>query len=188
MMNINKKISLAKKEFLFLLRNIRKTLTIKKIPYFIEKEIQFYGFRLNDLKEVKKLYSELNNGKKIAFSKILFFSILGSRVLMIARHKEKIIGINMYYFNERDLIENTIHEGFIGVTATMRNMGIASAMRKLAKAHFSSNNVDGISTRISIANEPSLTSAKKNGFISREQYTDSTTGEIRTYMICDLRH
>lgn len=94
--------------------------------------------------------------------------------------------MNMYYFNSRDVKENTIHEGFIGVTAEAAGQGIATQMRKIAKTHFSLLEIKGISTRISINNVASLRSAQKIGFEPVEQYCDPHTHEERYYMICKL--
>ena len=118
------------------------------------------------------------------------YSLIGERILLLAVKNDQItsqiVAINLFYLNRRDKIENTIHEGFIGVTHEAAGQGIATQMRKLAKAHFTSLGIKGISTRISLNNSASLRSAQEIGFEPVEQYRDPQTLEERYYMICKL--
>ena len=97
-----------------------------------------------------------------------------------------IVGMNMYYFNPRDVREKTIHEGFIGVIPEMNGRGIATTMRLHAKQHFARAGLAGISTRISVANKSSLSSAEKVGFVPIEKYIDVHSGDLRYYMVSNL--
>lgn len=51
-------------------------------------------------------------------------------------NNNQIIGMDMFYFNPRDLNENTVHEGFIGVLPEYQGQGIATIMRQQAIKHF----------------------------------------------------
>ena len=88
--------------------------------------------------------------------------------------------------NKKDIKENTIHEGFIGVVPEASGRGIATKMRQMAIQHFKLAGFSGISTRISLNNSASLMSAKKIGFQPVEEYQEPSTGEKRYYMICNF--
>lgn len=98
----------------------------------------------------------------------------------------KVMGIDMFYFNPRDFNENTVHEGFIGVLSEYQGQGIATIMRKQAIKHFKENRLAGISTRISKNNLGSLYSAEKLGFKPVDEYYDEAMDEQRYYLVCNL--
>jgi len=96
------------------------------------------------------------------------------------------LGFNMFYFNFRDLQEGTIHEGFIGVKAEARGLGIATAMRQDIFSNFAKTTLKGVSSRISVNNHSSMAVAKKVGLEPVERYFDEIIGEERYYLVCDL--
>lgn len=92
----------------------------------------------------------------------------------------------MFYFNQRDFIDGTIHEGFIGVLPEAEGQGTGTRLREAAIAYFSANNIQGISTRISKNNLKSFRSAKKLGFKVSEEYFDENSKETRYYLVLSL--
>lgn len=178
-------------ELIFLCRNwlrMRKSIEFSTLHL---DNITYSGFTQAEADQVSAIYYRLNGGARFSFSREMLYRTLGERLLLLASHDTKtgktVIGMNMYYLNSRDLRENTIHEGFIGVLPEAAGKGIATQMRKIAKAHFASSGINGISTRISLNNLASLRSAKKIGFKPVEQYRDPQTNEERYYMICNLQ-
>lgn len=154
----------------------------------IEDEgIYLRGARYEDFNNISILYKQLN---KIEFSnnnkKLL--KKCEKKFIIIAEIKEnnnlKIVGMDMFYINQRDFKENTVHEGFIGVLSDYEGKGIATKMRQIALKHFKENNFDGISTRISKNNLRSLNSAKKLGFNPIDEYFDKEMNEERYYLVC----
>lgn len=153
--------------------------------------IIYRGYRKRDAAEVDKIYAQLNNGARFEGLRRQLYTSIGSRCLFVAVctnevGEEIVVGMNMYYLNARDIREQTIHEGFIGVIPRMTGKGIASILRSMAKAHFKDMGFKGISTRISLNNLPSLQSAKKMGFLPLEEYIESSTGEKRYYMVANF--
>lgn len=177
-------------EILFLWRNFKQLRKAKCFPTVQIGEFIFRGFAHSDAKQVNRIYKELNNGAHLSFLRGILFCLLGKHLMLLASHRTEsentIIGMNMYYFNPRDINENTIHEGFIGVIPEAAGQGIATQMRKIAKAHFASLGIKGISTRISLNNVASLRSAEKLGSEPVEKYYDSHLNEERYYMVCKL--
>ncbi len=185
-----KKLISIKSSAVFAYRNWVKIRQNKKFTNTTINGIIYRGFTKSDEVQIFNLYSHLNNGAKFSWSRRLIYRALGSCMLLIAERQtdfgSEIIGMNMYYLNERDLKDNTIHEGFIGVLPEMTGKGIATNMRQTAKQNFKKNGFNGISTRISLDNHSSLKSAINIGFKPLEKYIDSYSGEARYYMICDL--
>lgn len=148
------------------------------------------GYKKEDMQQITKIYSALNGNAKFVWYRKWLFNLVGSRLMLVAVNAgdsdDALVGMNMYYFNPRDVRENTIHEGFIGVVPEMNGRGIATAMRLHAKQHLALAGLDGISTRISLANTSSLTSAERVGFVPVEKYIDMHNGELRYYMISKL--
>ncbi len=145
------------------------------------------GAKLSDLKEVNYLVRTLKDGVGFGLSRCILYTIAGGKLLVVTRRLSKsvpkVIGVDVFYFNKRDLAENTVHEGFIGVESTFQGRGLSLAMRSHALEHFRKSSISGISTRISVSNEASYRSAAKLGFRIIERYLDKNMGEERCYLI-----
>lgn len=174
----------------FLLQNLIHAIKIKPFPGITANGLTFRGYQKEDVKQIAEIYAALNKGANFVGPRKWLYSLIGSRLMLVAVSSgdsgDVLVGMNMYYFNPRDVREKTIHEGFIGVVPEMNGRGIATTMRLHAKQHFARTGLDGISTRISLANTSSLTSAEKVGFVPIEKYTDVHSGELRYYMISKL--
>jgi ribosomal protein S18 acetylase RimI-like enzyme len=100
----------------------------------------------------------------------------------------KILASILFYFNDRDIIEKTIHLGFIAVSKDTRNTGIGSKILKYAINDLKTRtNVRGISSRVTISNLASLNLHLKNGFEIVEEYFDNERGEKRAYLILKFK-
>jgi RimJ/RimL family protein N-acetyltransferase len=153
----------------------------------------FYrGMRRGDEQQLAAIYFKLNGRAKFSWSRRWLYRLLGSKLMLVAtKHGpqgEIVIGMNMYYINKRDKEEGTVHEGFVGVLPAVQGLGIATALRQVAKHHFSTNGFKGISTRISVDNLPSLKSAHQLAFRPIEEYYDEASNVPRYYMICDFKN
>lgn len=152
-------------------------------------ELLFRGYSPSDADAISKIYYELNNGVDFSGLQRVLYRCIGKRCLLVVEQRDaagasKIVGMNIYYMNKKDVKENTIHEGFVGVVPEACGRGIATKMRQMAIWHFKSAGFSGISTRISLKNSASLVSAKKIGFQPVEKYQEPSTGEQRYYMVC----
>lgn len=173
---------------LYFKRNIRVARRINVIECQNGSGFVIRGYRVSDMESVYALYNQLNDGAVFSFAQRALYRYIGSRCLFVVEQTDSvgigsIVGMNMYYVNKQDVLENTIHEGFIGVVPELNGRGIATAMRQAAALHFESAGFYGITTRISLNNKASLVSAKKIGFEPHEEYTDMVTGDRRYYMI-----
>ena len=163
---------------------LRKIVEIKPVEI---DGLVFRGYSKSDANSVSNIYRQLNDGAVFSWVQRALYSRVGGRCFFVVEQKchdgtSIVCGVNMYYLNSRDIQDNTIHEGFIGVTPKARGRGIATKMRQMAVFHFRSAGLSGISTRISLDNTASLVSARKNGFRVVDEYEDSSTGEQRYYM------
>jgi len=184
LVNVLKKIkslALKKKNLFEACSKLNKFSIIDSNVY---SDLVIRGYKPLDEEEVSKIYIQLNG---IGFSKYHrdLYKLAGDKILLLAADMKtnKIVGMDMFYFNSRDFKENTIHEGFIGVLPEFEGQGIATKMRQEAINHFRRNGLSGISTRISKNNLGSLRSAEKLGFKPVEQYYDEQMQEERYYMI-----
>lgn len=173
-----------------MLQNLLHARKINPLPGIVSNGLTFRSYQKEDAIQIAEIYAALNNGAKFAGLRKWLFNMVGSRLMLVAVSAsdsgDAIVGMNMYYFNPRDVREKTIHEGFIGVVPEMNGRGIATTMRLHAKQHFARAGLDGISTRISLMNKSSLNSAEKVGFVPIEKYTDVHSGELRYYMLSKL--
>jgi ribosomal protein S18 acetylase RimI-like enzyme len=189
-MRIIKIIKLAVGNISFVCNNLLKLRSKNNVKPTNIGEIFIRGMQSSEEKQVLEIYHQLNGGARISWSRRWLYRLAGSKLMLVAVKKdlpgEKIVGMNMYYLNKRDIDESTIHEGFIGVLPEMSGLSIATHMRNIAKKQFSENGFKGISTRISLNNLSSLKSAEKIGFKPVEKYLDVSTEEERYYMICAL--
>jgi RimJ/RimL family protein N-acetyltransferase len=173
----------------FIARNIYAARKVSEIKNEKMGNLLFRGYLPSDASIISEIYQKLNNGNIFSRVQHELYSRIGRRFMIVVEHGDisgatKIVGMNMYYLNRRDVKENTVHEGFIGVEPMMGGRGIATKMRQIAFQHFMSSNFFGISTRISLNNAASLNSAVKIGFQAVEEYREPSTGEQRYYMVC----
>lgn len=175
---------------LFFFRNLQLMLRLPVMePVYIDG-ITYRGYKGRDSKKVAKIYAQLNGNNRFDGLRRYLYRLVGKRSLLVATQifgdsdeGEAIVGMNMYYFNVRDVFENTIHEGFVGVIPEMSGRGIATNLRRVASKNFEGAGLHGISTRISMSNSASFFSAGKLGFKSVEEYYDISICEQRCYLV-----
>lgn len=96
------------------------------------------------------------------------------------------VGVSIYYFNERDERDGTVHEAYIGLSEDARGLGLGSQLRAFAIAHFQGCGLKGISSKITTDNAASLHSARKNRFEIVEEFHDPGLQQQRYYLIRPL--
>lgn len=173
----------------FLYRNILGSIALNSFSTVQDdqKDIIYRGYNISDESQISKLLLELS-GFGFSLEQRWLYRIVGEKMLRVAVSidDERIVGVEMFYFNKRDIIDGTIHEGFIGVLPDMNNRGIATTMRKISLDDFSHMKLRGVSSRISDDNLASVRSAKKLGFRIIEEYFDSYVNANRYYLIYNL--
>lgn len=174
---------------LFFARNTNAARRVFEIKRETVGEFVFRGYSSSDAGPIAAIYQELNSGAVFSRLQRKLYMRIGRRCLFVVECIDvfgvsRIVAMNMYYFNRRDIRDDTVHEGFIGVLPEYSGRGIATEMRKMAVEHFRASGFSGISTRITLDNTASLVSARKIGFQPVERYEEPSTGEQRYYMIC----
>jgi RimJ/RimL family protein N-acetyltransferase len=173
---------------------VKEILHLISVPKFPQKSVGDYLYTsasFDDIVELESIYVDLNGTRFRRPQRLSLLFNIRKRLLVVKTNEngsEKIVGMNFYYLNNKDLKEKTIHEGFIGVLPNHRGQGLATEMRKIAILHFSRSRFKGISTRISKKNLGSLRSAEKLGFVPAEEYFDFNMDETRYYMVCKFRN
>ncbi|WP_137807895.1 GNAT family N-acetyltransferase [Pseudomonas sp. G(2018)] len=170
-----------------LLKELETSLTYAPVADKVSGSVLIRGFKLRDLRHLRQLYLDLNPSGSLSLARFLWGVIGYQRLLIVAEdiRTASLVGLDLFYFNPRDLQESTVHEGFVGVVSAYRGQGLATEMRIAAKRHFQRNGLTGISTRIAQDNKASLTSALKLGFEIVETQHSAADGESH-YMVCKL--
>ncbi|MCG8295045.1 MULTISPECIES: GNAT family N-acetyltransferase [Pseudomonas] len=168
-----------------LFAELRAAVAFRAIPASVEGPFILRGFKWRDFSSVRRIYRELNPEGRLSWLRLVIGLLSYRKLLLVIEnaHRE-IVGIELFYFNARDVSEATVHEGFIGVSEACRGLGLATKMRIAAKGHFKRNGLAGISTRIAQDNPASLLSALKSGFEIVE--THASNNVENHYMVCSL--
>lgn len=141
-----------------------------------------------ELKDAYTIYSHLHNNKQLGVEKRILFFFLSKKCFFIVKDANTydLIGIEFYYANKRDVMEKTIHQGFRGILPEWQGKKIGTMLTTNAINHFRNNHIDGITSRVSLNNKPSLISNMKLGFRPIELYFDNDMNEDRYYLVCPL--
>jgi GNAT superfamily N-acetyltransferase len=174
----------------FLFINIIYITRLRNIIETRTKEISISGTRRSQLSNVYEIYSFFNNHKQLGIEKRILFFFLSKKCIFIAKEiaTNQIVGVEIYYKNNRDVIENTMHQGFRGVLPEWQGKKIGTMITNHAINHYKDNGLDGLSSRVSLNNLPSLTSNFNLGFRPIEKYFDRNMQEERYYLICPFNN
>jgi GNAT superfamily N-acetyltransferase len=182
-----RRIRRAGQTVLFVIKNIVCLINLKNISEVdIDNQITIKGAARKEIKEILAIYSYFNDFRQIAFEKRILYFLVSKKCVFAAKDMEanKIIGVELYYFNNKDIDDHTIHQGFRGVLPAWQGNHIGSKITAHAVNHFKRGCFDGISTRVSLNNIPSLKSNSNQGFRPVEKYFDADMKEERYYLIC----
>jgi len=176
------------KKSIFIIRNVLYSTNIPEFQKFEYDNFTIEPCRSEDLEETFCLYKDLHNGKDLPKQNKLLLHLAGNKFCYIIKSENKIIGLGLYYFNKKDIKENTIHEGYIGLKKEYRGKGIGTIARKNALYHFSRvKRITGVSSRVNLDNEASYRGNIKLGFEIKEKYFDTGSSKERVYLVCDLK-
>ena len=158
------------------------------IPVSRSAGIIYSGARRSEIFRLRKFYLSHNPKGTFGFFRFLLCLMTCPKLVVVAHSVEqkKMVGVDFFYFNERDLEEFTVHEGFIGVERSFEGRGIATNMRCLAKLHFAGAGISGISSRILKDNLASMASARKAGFEPLYLGAKNEEANEEYYLVCDL--
>lgn len=173
---------------LALVRDLRGGCTLVPIQEEQCDGILYRGLRRNEIVVIERLYALLSSTSKFPWHRRIAFWLLGRRMVVVALTSRgsyrEIVGFDMFYFNQNDIEEQTVHEGFIGVMPEWQGKKIGSNLRQHAIRSFRQAAVKGISTRIDMDNEASLASAFRTGFEVVATYRDAIQAKERAYLVC----
>ena len=174
----------------FILRNLYYSKKLSSIESYYENGIIFVPCNYKLFQHVIKISKKLSETRRLNFFDKINLFLIGYKTYFVVCDKlnqYKIIGYSNYYFNKRDVIENTIHRGYIGILPEYHGKGIGQEFDRIIINHFAKNTeLKGISSRVSINNTASYKMHIKSGFVPVERYYDPFMEEEREYMICDL--
>lgn len=170
------------REVIFVWQNILRAIHLERVRAKEVGDITVRGLSVGEVGELEECYNRLNEGRGLSRYQKILFHIFGVKLCFVALQDEKIIAFDLFYFNKRDIVEGTVHEGFVGVDERKRGRGLSVMLRGMAREHFKRSGLKGISSRISKTNMASLASAWKVGFEVMEDYVDAS-GLERYYLV-----
>jgi RimJ/RimL family protein N-acetyltransferase len=173
----------------FVLRNLWCGRRLRPFPTFLYGGTSVGPLSRSDIKHVERLYASINGGSPLDLRKKAALWLHAPRLGIGVRDAAtgELIGMSLYYFNARDRREGTVHEGYIGLDASLRGAGLGTVVRRHALRQFAFAGLRGVSSRISLANTASLNGNLKLGFVPVDTYFDPSMGEQRHYLVCDLQ-
>ncbi|QIB52617.1 hypothetical protein [Pseudomonas sp. OIL-1] len=177
----------AARQAALIFRDLKMSLRLPAVQSETENGITYRGMHRSELTSINNLYVLMNGGSNIALARRFVYWLVGNKIVIVVSKKEqgeeKIIGLNMFYFNKKDVRQNTIHDGFVGIEHSFQGLGIGSRLRRKGVVNFGGTYLSGISSRIDVDNKASLAVTLKVGAEPVEQYTDPVTGAERYYLI-----
>ncbi len=185
---INRILSLLCSRFVTLTKELAFYLKAGTVAESLREGIVYRGARRSEILLLRELYLSLNPGGTFSLFRAGLSFVTAPKLVVLAYsiEQKKLVGLDFFYFNKRDLEEHTVHEGFIGVSRDFEGRGIATQMRLLAKHHFEKAGLSGISSRISQANAASLASARKVGFEPVLLEPARVSDNEEYYLVCGL--
>ncbi len=171
----------------FLARNVWLSRRLDSIPPLNSDRLRLHGASRGSLHSLDALFASAPGIFQPTQDLRRLYESHGNRLALIAESRSEagweVAAANLYYFNKRDGKESTIHEGLLFVREPFRSLGIASAMRRYALAHFGQQGICGISTRIRQSNTRSLRSADSCGFRIVDSRPLPDLSDVEHYMI-----
>lgn len=183
-MKLIKKLASVFRRLEFLLINIAASIQVKKIEIKELDDYQVTSLNSDNKAGAFNVYEKYSSAKKMSLQNKATWTLLGNKFCFVAEDNEgNVIGVALYYVNKRDKKDGTIHACFSGVTENARGKGVATQLRSRAIKHFKENGFKGISSRVSLSNQKSLSVNLKLGFEPMETYYDESMQEERHYLV-----
>lgn len=172
----------------FVMNNLMKYIHFSKMKIERNNKIVIQGFKRKYRKQVEAIYHE-NTGCHFTIKNKMQLYLFGSAFCAVAIMEEsgirKVIGFALFYFNPRDMKENTIHLGHIGVAGDYQGKKIGNLLLPACIENFAkSKQLDGISSRVAKDNIASCQLHKKYGFQEIETNVDDDGKNEQYYLIC----
>ena len=178
----------------FLLDNIihaRKLVKIQK-KQIESKSLELYQldcYRKGDLKTIRSIHRKCLNSD-ITNSNRVLIQILGHKLCYLIRdNSQRVIACILFYFDKRDIQEETIHLSSIIVSEEKHGCGLGSLLVKYSIENLRGiKGLMGVSSRVSLNNKASLKVHTNSNFKIKEEYYDTELQEMRVYLVLKLNN
>ena len=111
----------------FVARNIKAAIRLPRVGAEESGDVRIRGAARSDVKQLQEIYAGLNSGHQFERKWMWLLKAMAPRLCIVAQDKSAgIVGFILFYFNDRDLRERTVHEGFIGVLPAFQGRGIGT--------------------------------------------------------------
>lgn len=142
---------------------------------------------ISDLKELESLHLNLFRAPLISWIRYVY-RFRAPQLISIAIDKKsnKIIGYDMYIFNESEVAQRIIHNVYVGVKSEYQGQGISTKLRKFSLNSYNQGVLLGASTISGFDDIKALRSAQKAGFYITKQSAKPRGHYLFYKFICHL--
>lgn len=121
--------------------------------------------RKEDLKEIFSLYTKIFGVELLSFLNKIYHHCYAELISVATTEQGKIVGIDLFMFQEAELAKDILHELYIGVDPEYQHQGLAVALRAYSvKAYRLGGKLKGLSTLAPFNEVKSLRTAQRVGY------------------------
>ena len=177
--------------FIVLINIFRNVLAAWKLPPFPTLILDGVTYRAATRADMPKIYEcyVAEHGKLPSIWARVALNLFPGRLIFVVTKPTDdgqgiiFLGYIMFYFAERDLKENTIHDAFHYVAPEARGMGLGYTMKVYDAQHFDGTYLSGVSAKVSVSNIGVNKMIEKiAGHTYVENFFDEDMGEERSYV------
>jgi ribosomal protein S18 acetylase RimI-like enzyme len=170
----------------WLIRNLWFLRKLSSFPTIDHEGFEFRGVKPGDVLPISRVHA-LVRGRLLPWNRKIALFLVGNRMCLATFRKsdQKVIGFEIFYFNDADPAQKRIHEAYIAVIPEFRSRGLATRMRAIAANHFARAGIAKITTHVKQSNAHSLSSALNLGYVVSGEHVGSD-GEVTHTLILDL--
>lgn len=177
--SIFKKIKYEFDGFLFLIRNTKAARPLSSMQKTAFNSYTFVGLPRDRINELDKLHRLVRESRGLNFWRKTFYKNQGSKVCgVVINEHDQLVGFNYYYFRESELLDNIIHEAFLGVSPNERGKGLATALQRYTLDQLSTQPLIGVSGNVEKANLPSIKMLQRVGYDFKDDPHDPANYQV----------
>lgn len=131
----------------------------------IFKDYNLRRARKDDLKEIVTLYQHIFGVPLLSFLDKIYKHCYSELITVAVDNDGKLVGLDMFMFQEAELGENILHELYVGVLKEHQSQGLATAMRRYSvKAYAQGAKLSGLSTLAPFNDIKAMRTAQRAGY------------------------
>lgn len=164
-MSVSHYLEHVRRDFKLWKMNMDKSRNIRK---FLQKEDDNFLYRAGsaaDLKAIEHLHFSLFRGPMVNWLHWVYkFRAPELMSVIVDKKTNKVIGYDLYMFNESELKDRYIHEQYLGIDPNYQGKSLSVSLRKFSIECYNFGVLYGVSTLANLDDIKAIRSAQKAGF------------------------